>query len=153
MAQIWFDHAWPLILNRRHQGVHQNTAEDERADLRRPNSLCTSTLSSPNPRCAFFVFPPPAVRTAKTPTELLGSVLFSLSLNFKQMALYYAPAFFFFLLASCVLRGGGACGNDTGELFFYNLYVGFGSRALAKKGEMVGRRGGGPRRRRRNRRI
>lgn len=41
-------------------------------------------------------------------TELLGSVLFSLALNFKQMALYYAPSFFFFLLASSVWgRTGG----------------------------------------------
>eukprot|EP00903_Cladosiphon_okamuranus_P013142 g12256.t1 len=46
--------------------------------------------------------------------ELLGSVLFSLSLNFKQMALYYAPAFFFFLLAACVTRGGIAPGREIG---------------------------------------
>eukprot|EP00752_Nemacystus_decipiens_P008931 g7973.t2 len=46
--------------------------------------------------------------------ELLGSALFSLSLNFKQMALYYAPAFFCFLLASCVARGGSPCGKDAG---------------------------------------
>eukprot|EP01103_Thecamoeba_quadrilineata_P014328 TRINITY_DN4241_c0_g1_i2.p1 TRINITY_DN4241_c0_g1~~TRINITY_DN4241_c0_g1_i2.p1 ORF type:complete len:145 (+),score=8.24 TRINITY_DN4241_c0_g1_i2:359-793(+) len=29
---------------------------------------------------------------------LLGSLLFTLSLNYKQMSLYYAPAFFFYLL-------------------------------------------------------
>ncbi len=47
--------------------------------------------------------------------ELLGSALFSLSLNFKQMALYYAPAIFFFLLASCVRGGGGGVGGgETG---------------------------------------
>ena len=32
---------------------------------------------------------------------LLASVMFCLSLNFKQMALYYAPVFFFFLLGRC----------------------------------------------------
>ncbi|CAN0002045.1 unnamed protein product [Ectocarpus fasciculatus] len=43
-----------------------------------------------------------AVTGGKRRGELVGSALFSLSLNFKQMALYYAPAFFFYLLASCV---------------------------------------------------
>ncbi|CBJ33201.1 Dolichyl pyrophosphate Man9GlcNAc2 alpha-1,3-glucosyltransferase, family GT57 [Ectocarpus siliculosus] len=43
-----------------------------------------------------------AVASGKRGGELVGSALFSLSLNFKQMALYYAPAFFFYLLASCV---------------------------------------------------
>lgn len=38
-------------------------------------------------------------------------MLFSLSLNFKQMALYYAPAIFFFLLTSCVRGGGGGVGG------------------------------------------
>lgn len=33
--------------------------------------------------------------------DLLGSMLFTLSLNFKQMALFYAPAFFFYLLYAC----------------------------------------------------
>lgn len=57
-------------------------------------------------------------------TELVGSVLFALSLNFKQMALYYAPAFFFYLLASCIW--GPAGGNTVGEnsaprvCFFFN---------------------------------
>ncbi|CAN0072964.1 unnamed protein product, partial [Ectocarpus sp. 13 AM-2016] len=45
-----------------------------------------------------------AVASGKRRGELVGSALFSLSLNFKQMALYYAPAFFFYLLASCVWR-------------------------------------------------
>ena len=47
-------------------------------------------------------------------TELLGSILFSLSLNFKQMALYYSPAFFFWLLASCMWST--ASGTAVGEL-------------------------------------
>lgn len=33
--------------------------------------------------------------------EVLGSIMFCLSLNFKQMALYYSPVFFFVLLQSC----------------------------------------------------
>ncbi|SJL03724.1 related to Probable dolichyl pyrophosphate Man9GlcNAc2 alpha-1,3-glucosyltransferase [Armillaria ostoyae] len=33
---------------------------------------------------------------------LVGAVLFSLSLSFKQMALYYAPAIGIFLLATCI---------------------------------------------------
>ena len=36
--------------------------------------------------------------------EVLGSVLFCLSLNFRQMSLYYAPAFFFCLLARSFRR-------------------------------------------------
>ncbi|CAM9445730.1 unnamed protein product, partial [Laminaria digitata] len=43
-----------------------------------------------------------AVASGERRGELLGSLLFTLSLNFKQMALYYAPAFFFYLLASCI---------------------------------------------------
>jgi alpha-1,3-glucosyltransferase len=33
--------------------------------------------------------------------DVIGSILFCLSLNFKQMALYYAPVFFFVLLRKC----------------------------------------------------
>ena len=33
--------------------------------------------------------------------EILGSIFFCLSLNFKQMSLYYSPVFFFFLLRKC----------------------------------------------------
>ncbi|KAG2533124.1 hypothetical protein JM16_000139 [Phytophthora kernoviae] len=36
--------------------------------------------------------------------EFLGSVCYCLALNFKQMALYYAPAFGVFLLARCIYR-------------------------------------------------
>lgn len=36
--------------------------------------------------------------------EFLGSVAFCLALNFKQMALYYAPAFGVLLFARCVYR-------------------------------------------------
>ncbi len=34
-------------------------------------------------------------------SDILGSILFCLSLNFKQMALYYSPVFFFVLLYRC----------------------------------------------------
>lgn len=36
--------------------------------------------------------------------DIIGSIFFSLSLNFKQMSLYYAPAFFFFLLGKNLKR-------------------------------------------------
>lgn len=36
--------------------------------------------------------------------EFLGSICYCLALNFKQMALYYAPAFGVFLLARCLYR-------------------------------------------------
>ncbi|KAL4160047.1 hypothetical protein PRNP1_000618 [Phytophthora ramorum] len=36
--------------------------------------------------------------------EFLGSICYCLALNFKQMALYYAPAFGVFLLARCIYR-------------------------------------------------
>ena len=35
---------------------------------------------------------------------VIGSILFCLSLNFKQMALYYSPVFFFVLLRKCFER-------------------------------------------------
>ena len=37
--------------------------------------------------------------------DILGSIFFCLSLNFKQMALYYAPVFFFSLLKKCLDQG------------------------------------------------
>ena len=37
---------------------------------------------------------------------LVGSAAFALALNVKQMQLYYAPAFFIFLLAVACMRGG-----------------------------------------------
>ncbi|ETW07301.1 hypothetical protein, variant 2 [Aphanomyces invadans] len=36
--------------------------------------------------------------------EVLGSIFFSCALNFKQMALYYAPAITFYLVAKCLYR-------------------------------------------------
>lgn len=44
----------------------------------------------------------------------LGSFFFCLSLNFKQMALYYSPAFFFWLLAWAIW--GAASRTAVGEL-------------------------------------
>lgn len=37
--------------------------------------------------------------------DVAASALFCLSLNFKQMALYYAPVFFFGLLGNCIRKG------------------------------------------------
>eukprot|EP00904_Undaria_pinnatifida_P013402 jgi/Undpi1/9192/HiC_scaffold_26.g11650.m1 len=56
-----------------------------------------------------------AVTSGERGGELFGSVLFALSLNFKQMALYYAPAFFFYLLAWCLW--GAAGGNTIGSSY------------------------------------
>ena len=33
--------------------------------------------------------------------DIVGSIFFVLAINYKQMALYYSPAFFFFLLGKC----------------------------------------------------
>ena len=40
--------------------------------------------------------------------QLLGSFLFCLALNHKQMTLYYAPAFFAHLLGRCLQQKGSA---------------------------------------------
>ncbi|KAJ3791229.1 glucosyltransferase [Lentinula aff. detonsa] len=48
-----------------------------------------------------------------TEHDLLGAVSFVLSLGFKQMALYYAPAIGSFLIAKCILSGP----TDGGRLF------------------------------------
>lgn len=40
-----------------------------------------------------------------TGQDLLGAVCFVLSLGFKQMALYYAPAIGTYLLAKCLYLG------------------------------------------------
>ncbi|CAM9179196.1 unnamed protein product [Discosporangium mesarthrocarpum] len=58
---------------------------------------------------------------------VLGSILFSLSLNFKQMALYYAPAFFFSLLAWCV---SPARGETRGGLHLTRQWFGALGRVL-----------------------
>ena len=36
--------------------------------------------------------------------DLLGSIFYCMSLNFKQMSLYYAPVFFFSLLRKCYMK-------------------------------------------------
>jgi alpha-1,3-glucosyltransferase len=38
--------------------------------------------------------------------DLIGSALFVASLGFKQMALYYAPGVFAYLLGKCLWLGG-----------------------------------------------
>jgi alpha-1,3-glucosyltransferase len=40
--------------------------------------------------------------------DLLGCIAFSCSLCFKQMALYYSPAVFAYLLGKCIWLGGQA---------------------------------------------
>lgn len=47
----------------------------------------------------FFVW---AVHLITAQRKLLGSIAFVLSLAYKQMSLYYSPAFFFFLLAAAI---------------------------------------------------
>ena len=42
-----------------------------------------------------------AIRAILHDQDILGSILFCLSLNFKQMALYYSPVFFCCLLRKC----------------------------------------------------
>ena len=49
--------------------------------------------------------------------DVLGSILFCLSLNFKQMALYYSPVFFFCLIRKC-------CDNNYRSHFLHLLFVG-----------------------------
>lgn len=39
-----------------------------------------------------------------TRRDILGSIFFCLSLNFKQMSLYYSPVFFFVLLRKCFVQ-------------------------------------------------
>ena len=56
-----------------------------------------------------------AMRYVLSGEEVLGSIMFCLSLNFKQMALYYSPVFFFVLLQSCVATGS-AKGYSAGVL-------------------------------------
>ena len=41
-----------------------------------------------------------------TDHDLLGAVCFVLSLGFKQMALYYAPAIGTYLFGKCIWLGG-----------------------------------------------
>eukprot|EP00668_Euglena_longa_P014795 GGOE01018821.1.p1 GENE.GGOE01018821.1~~GGOE01018821.1.p1 ORF type:complete len:510 (-),score=135.54 GGOE01018821.1:321-1850(-) len=51
-----------------------------------------------------------AVAAVATHRPLIASALFSAALNYKQMLLYYSPAFFCFLLANS-LRGRSLCGG------------------------------------------
>lgn len=53
--------------------------------------------------------------------DLAGAFVFALALNYKQMTLYYAPAFFLVLLARCIERGQGI----TPKSIFYIAQVGF----------------------------
>ncbi|GAA5908509.1 hypothetical protein JCM8208_002650 [Rhodotorula glutinis] len=57
-----------------------------------------------------------AVNCFQAGRDVLGGVLFMLSLGFKQMALYYAPAVFAYLLGKCFWLGG-----REGTSLFINL--------------------------------
>ncbi|GAA5850410.1 hypothetical protein JCM9279_001406 [Rhodotorula babjevae] len=57
-----------------------------------------------------------AVNCFQAGRDVLGGVLFMLSLGFKQMALYYTPAVFAYLLGKCMWLGG-----REGTSLFINL--------------------------------
>jgi alpha-1,3-glucosyltransferase len=59
-------------------------------------------------------------------TELVGALLFTLSLNFKHMALYYAPAFFFFLLHGCLTDNTASITKRRAPLAFFNAVTKLG---------------------------
>lgn len=61
---------------------------------------CTSTLHRPNHPAALAREQAAAAATVGSGHNVLGSVLYCFSLNHKQMSLYYAPAFFAYLLAA-----------------------------------------------------
>jgi len=46
-----------------------------------------------------------AINSFATGQDLLGAFFFVLSLGFKQMALYYAPAIGSYLVAKCLFLG------------------------------------------------
>ncbi|CAG8484918.1 6862_t:CDS:2 [Acaulospora morrowiae] len=52
--------------------------------------------------------------------DVLGSIFFCLSLSFKQMALYFAPAIFAYLLGKCM---NGHKNNKEGMILFVKLGV------------------------------
>lgn len=47
-----------------------------------------------------------AINAFQSGHDLAGSILFVASLGFKQMALYYAPGVFAYLLGKCLWLGG-----------------------------------------------
>lgn len=55
--------------------------------------------------------------------DILGAVAFSLSLNYKQMTLYYAPAFFIALLCKCLSKGQGNTINSILRVSYIGLAV------------------------------
>jgi ALG6, ALG8 glycosyltransferase family len=59
-------------------------------------------------------------------TELVGALLFTLSLNFKHMALYYAPAFFFFLLHGCLVDNTASITKRRAPLAFFSAIIKLG---------------------------
>jgi alpha-1,3-glucosyltransferase len=51
-------------------------------------------------------------------SDVIASVFFVLSLGFKQMALYYAPAIGSYLLGKCIFLG-----FQDGYVLVYNIYL------------------------------
>jgi alpha-1,3-glucosyltransferase len=59
-------------------------------------------------------------------TELVGALLFTLSLNFKHMALYYAPAFFCFLLHWCLTDNTASHTKRRAPIAFFSAIIKLG---------------------------
>ena len=51
--------------------------------------------------------------------DVIGSILFCLSLNFKQISLYYAPIYFIILLRKCILHSTTTATTTTTTVNFY----------------------------------
>ena len=64
--------------------------------------------------------------------DLLGSIAFCLSLNYKQMSLYYAPSFFFYLLGKAVYRAVDR-DEEIESVSVHTFIVGLGSQKTLMK--------------------
>jgi alpha-1,3-glucosyltransferase len=92
--------------------VFQNQGQPNRADSKRWLRLLVALLFSPAAvlvdhghfqyNCIGLGLAAGAAAAAVAGRDVLCSMLFSLSLNHKQMGLYYAPAFFAYLLGKCL---------------------------------------------------
>lgn len=62
---------------------------------------------------------------------IMGSIFFSLALNFKQMTLYYAPAIFFYLLGRCFDAGNiGSSSVAQQRRLFFARFVSLGATVI-----------------------
>ena len=55
--------------------------------------------------------------------DVIASVMFSLSLNYKQMSLYFALPFFAVLLGRCIARGRGRVGPTIAGIYINMSYA------------------------------